>query len=197
MCYIDLYSTEVLIGGIISPVATLKNMDQIGGYQITIISLRPSNAKCVSKLTVIGLNNGLSPCQVIILTNDGILLIGTLGTNFNEILIEIHIFSFKKNAFGNVVCKMAASTQQGANCVYNSWVVFSYLPHQHSAPGTLQVADAQGETIHCSTLAPGGQWSEAGQVASAAENSAPMMTSSNGNIFRVTGHLCGEFTGHR
>ena len=25
----------------------------------------------------------------------------------------------------------------------------------------------------------------------------PMMTSSNGNIFRVTGHLCGEFTGLR
>ena len=24
-----------------------------------------------------------------------------------------------------------------------------------------------------------------------------MMTSSNGNIVRVTGHLCGEFTGHR
>ena len=24
-----------------------------------------------------------------------------------------------------------------------------------------------------------------------------MMTSSNGNIFRVTGHLCGIFTGHR
>ena len=24
-----------------------------------------------------------------------------------------------------------------------------------------------------------------------------MMTSSNGNIFRVTGHLCGEFTAHR
>ena len=25
----------------------------------------------------------------------------------------------------------------------------------------------------------------------------PMMTSSNGNIFRVTGHFCGESTGHR
>ena len=25
----------------------------------------------------------------------------------------------------------------------------------------------------------------------------PMMTSSNGIIFRVTGHLCGEFTGHK
>ena len=28
-------------------------------------------------------------------------------------------------------------------------------------------------------------------------NSITMMTSSNGNIFRVTGHLCGEFTGLR
>ena len=28
-------------------------------------------------------------------------------------------------------------------------------------------------------------------------NSPFMMTSSNGNIFRVTGHLCGEFTDHR
>ena len=28
-------------------------------------------------------------------------------------------------------------------------------------------------------------------------NEPHMMTSSNGNIFRVTGHLCGEFTGHR
>ena len=27
------------------------------------------------------------------------------------------------------------------------------------------------------------------------DNSLSMMTSSNGNIFRVTGHLCGEFTG--
>ena len=26
---------------------------------------------------------------------------------------------------------------------------------------------------------------------------ANMMTSSNGNIFHVTGHLCGEFTGNR
>ena len=28
-------------------------------------------------------------------------------------------------------------------------------------------------------------------------NTACMMTSSNGNVFRVTGHLCGEFTGPR
>ena len=53
---------------------------------------------CVSKLTVIGLDNGLSPGrrQVIIWTNDGILLIWPLLTYFSEILIEIPIFSFKK-----------------------------------------------------------------------------------------------------
>ena len=53
---------------------------------------------CVSKLTIIGSDNGLSPGrrQAIIWTNAGILLIGPLRTNFSEILIEIHTFSFKK-----------------------------------------------------------------------------------------------------
>ena len=53
---------------------------------------------CISKLTIIGWDNGLSPDwrQAIIWTNAGILLIGPLGTNFSEILIEIHGFSFKK-----------------------------------------------------------------------------------------------------
>ena len=53
---------------------------------------------CVSKLTFIGSDNGLSPdrCQAIIWTNAGLLLIGPLGTNFSEILIEILTFSFQK-----------------------------------------------------------------------------------------------------
>ena len=53
---------------------------------------------CVSKQTIIGSDNGLAPGrrQAIIWTNAGILSIGTLGTNFSEILIEIQIFSFKK-----------------------------------------------------------------------------------------------------
>ena len=53
---------------------------------------------CVSKLTTIGSDNGLSPGrrQAIIWINDGILLIQTLGTNFSEILSEIHSFSFKE-----------------------------------------------------------------------------------------------------
>ena len=56
-------------------------------------SLRPSDA-----YIIIGSDNGLSPGrrQAITWTNDGILLIGPLGTNFSEILNEIHSFSFKK-----------------------------------------------------------------------------------------------------
>ena len=52
----------------------------------------------VSKLTIIGSDNGLSPSwrQAIIWTNAVIFLIWPLGTNFSEILIKIHIFSFKK-----------------------------------------------------------------------------------------------------
>ena len=44
---------------------------------------------CVSKLTIIGPDNGLAPTTVI-------LLIGPLGTNFSEILIGIYTFSFPK-----------------------------------------------------------------------------------------------------
>ena len=50
----------------------------------------------VSKLIIIGSDNGLSPgqSQSIIWTNAVILLIGSLETNSNEILIEFHTFSF-------------------------------------------------------------------------------------------------------
>ena len=53
---------------------------------------------CISKVTIIVSDNGLSPGrrQAIIWNNAGILLIGPLGTNFSGILIQIHAFSFKK-----------------------------------------------------------------------------------------------------
>ena len=53
---------------------------------------------CVGNLTIIGPDNGLSPGQrqAIIRTNAGILLIEPLRTNFSEISIEIHTFSFKE-----------------------------------------------------------------------------------------------------
>ena len=56
---------------------------------------------CNSNLTIIGSDNGLSPDrrQAIIWTNAGILLIGPLGTNFSEILIENYNIFFQENAF--------------------------------------------------------------------------------------------------
>ena len=56
---------------------------------------------CVSDLTSIGSDNGLSPGrrQAIIRTNAGILSIGPLGTNFDEISIGIQTFSLKKMHF--------------------------------------------------------------------------------------------------
>ena len=65
---------------------------------------------CVGKLTTIGSDNGLSPGrrQAIIWTNDGILLIRTLGTNCSDILSEIHSFSFKKTHLKMSSAKMAS-----------------------------------------------------------------------------------------
>ena len=53
---------------------------------------------CVDNLTTNASDNGLSPGrnQASIWTNAGIVLIGPLGTNFNEILVEVDTFSFRK-----------------------------------------------------------------------------------------------------
>ena len=84
---------------------------------------------CVSKLTIIGSDNGLSPDwrQAIIWTNAGILLIGPLGTNFGETLIEILTFSFKQNAYESIVCETAAILSR-PQCIK---VIFGVLHHQN------------------------------------------------------------------
>ena len=62
--------------------------------RVELIEAERRRIICVGKLTIIGLDNGLSPGrrQAIIWTIAGILLIGPLGTNFSE----IQIFSIKK-----------------------------------------------------------------------------------------------------
>ena len=79
---------------------------------------------CVSKLTIIGSDNGLSPGrrQAIIWTNAGILLIRPLGTNFNEMWIKILTFIIHENAFEGVVCEMASILFQP------QWVNVHYAP---------------------------------------------------------------------
>ena len=53
---------------------------------------------CLSKLTIIGSDNGLWPGQreSIVWTSAGILLIGPSGINLSEILVKILTFSFQK-----------------------------------------------------------------------------------------------------
>ena len=64
---------------------------------------------CVSKLTNIGSDNGLSPGrrQAIIWTKAGILLIGPLGMNFSEFNRNSNI---QENAVENVVWKMVSNS---------------------------------------------------------------------------------------
>ena len=86
---------------------------------------------CVSKLTIIGADNGLSPSrhQAIIRTNAGILLICTLGTNFSGILSKIHGFSFKKMHFKRLSAKSqpfclgfnVLTTLHVLNCIQKNW----------------------------------------------------------------------------
>ena len=68
---------------------------------------------CVSKLPIIGSDNGLSHgwCQAIMWNNAGLLLIEPLGTNFGEIINEIYTFPFKKMHF-----KMASGKWQRPFC---------------------------------------------------------------------------------
>ena len=77
---------------------------------------------CVSKLSIIGSDNGLSPDrrQAIIWTNAGILLIGTLGTNLNEFLFEIHTFLFK-----NIRLKMSSGKWRPFCLGLNVLIVFA------------------------------------------------------------------------
>ena len=91
---------------------------------------------CVSRLNVIGSDNGLSPgwFQAIIWTNIGILLIGPLGKQFQwNLNRNLHIF-IQKNAFENVVWKMSAILSR-PQCVntsqqpmsYKMWMLSSYI----------------------------------------------------------------------
>ena len=64
---------------------------------------------------IIGSDSGFSPIQLqaIIWNNARILLIGPLGTNFSEISIEIHVFSFKKMHLKMLSAEMAAILSRG------------------------------------------------------------------------------------
>ena len=92
---------------------------------------------CVSKITLIDSDNGLSPGrhQAIIWSNVEILLIRTIETNFRVILIEFHEFSFRKvhlKMSSEKWCKL--SRHQYVNTLVPAWLVYN-RPHFHRANG--------------------------------------------------------------
>ena len=74
---------------------------------------------CLSKLTTIGSDNGLSPGQrqAIIWTNEGILLIPEdLGDKLRWNVKRTSNIFIKENAFENVVCEMATIFMSASIC---------------------------------------------------------------------------------
>ena len=92
---------------------------------------------CVSELTIIGSDNGLSPGrhQDIIWNNAGLLLIEPLGTNFSEISIGIQTFSFKKMHL-NMSSAKCRPFCLGLNVINNAcypWGVVRFLQSDRQA----------------------------------------------------------------
>ena len=143
---------------------------------------------CVVKQTIIGSDNGLSPGrrQTIIWTNAGILLIGPLGTNFIQILVGIQTFSFKK-----MHLKMSSAKWRpfclGLNVlsVASNYCALFVCDKIHKINHIMNYAQCNSKFKMCLGIAHLSCYIET------------MMTSSSGNIFRVSGPLCGESTGHR
>ena len=83
---------------LLSGMLQLTNEDKVCGIICELIHWNRGTHICVSNLTIIASDNGVSPgrCQAIIWNKAGILLIGSLGTNFSEILNKIDTISFKK-----------------------------------------------------------------------------------------------------
>ena len=162
---------------------------------------------CVGKLTIIDSDNGFSPGrhQAIMWNNAGLLLIEPLGTNFSEISIGIQTFFIQENALEHVVCEMASisSRPQCVNiyiCTYRNLLT----PIMHR----VSIGWRNGLSPHSTKLLPEPMltYCQLHPLEQSPMTSLPkhdrlieeiMMTSSNGSIFRVTGHLCGEFPGHR
>ena len=103
---------------------------------------------CVGNLTIIGPDNGLSPGrrQAITWTNAGILFIGPRGTNFSEILIDIHTFSFKK-----IHLKISSAKWRpfclGLNVLMGSQTSPGFLPLWH-------VQHCPDSTVHGANMGP-------------------------------------------
>ena len=116
---------------------------------------------CVSKLTIVGSDNGLSPDRrkAIIWTNAGILSTVPLGTKLSEILIGIHIFSFKKMhlkmssgkwwacCLGLNVLIYFLHEYSSHNRKYGMWNIHGYISKRREFPNLLALCCTTGYLI--------------------------------------------------
>ena len=108
----------------------------------------------VSKLITLGSDNGLSPGRWQAWTNAGILLIGPLGTNFNEILIEIHTFSFEKmhlkmsSAKWRLFCLGLNELMMLMSMVYERWQWWLHAPRAKEYLEAANRSLSEGDLIH-------------------------------------------------
>ena len=163
----------------------------------------------------VGLGNGLSPVwrQAITWTNAGLLSIGPLGTNFSGIQIKIQNFSLIKMYFEMLSAKLAATLSRGdelnkfSSCyscftVSYNFVMISFRVLGFCSKPSLYHGPKFAEFVLYAIFlrvifikVAHGTYCYIWKLLT---ETVPifMMMSTNGNIFRITGPLCGEFTSH-
>ena len=141
---------------------------------------------CVSKEIIIGSDNGLSPCrrQASIWTNAGILLIGPLGTNFGEILIKIHTFSFTK-----MHLKMSGKLRPFYLCLnVLNWSVILFLAPCFTKPSATMVQSSAVITQS------NGTWYCIQTAVTEGEYKSEFESTKDTPFFALTGELWGVFS---
>ena len=110
---------------------TLTHYDALRSMLIFVTHLGHLTHICIGDSTIIVSDNGLSPnrCQAIFWTGMGKLLIGPLETNFNEISIEIQIFSFIRYISKGPLVKGEQFESASMYCNIDSLHVYSYRRH--------------------------------------------------------------------
>ena len=114
-----------------------------------------------------------------------LLLSGLCGTDLKGISQGVPKLLFCIMSFKVILC-YCCHISRGTMCWFNSFVRKVNVGNVNCAQATPFISDSQTEFLE-----------EISKFFRQKITPNLMMTSSNGNIFRVTDHLCGEFTGLR
>ena len=174
---------------------------------------------CVNKLTIIGSDNGLSPGrrQAIVWTNAGIMM-NKLSAKCKNIdpgnvwwqcNLTVYSLTTTKSSTLLVLCMGKLSVTGGfppqrvsnVESISMTWRhhIIPEYDHRYIMYSSIKFMYKQTKNCTPDKMFAVGGWPWPYRIESYVYLwfKYGMMTSSNGNIFRVTGHLCGKFTGPR